>query len=424
MKRMQIFIDGRELINWTAAELSREKKDLTGSLSVNIFVENIPNIPIITNALQGQTIEVYIHEQIVFHGVIDKRRGSGSYLKRRRAANGQFAKGSVSTEEGREIQSAFGANGYRIELVARGKSKYLIDSSHRHRHGTILDTTDRQAIQALLEGHNIELDWQAEELPLNRVVFRDGAIVIDEIFRICNENCHFCYETADGKLRVVDVPEERGGDIILGFNIMEFSAEQSEDMANSEIIVKGHRSRRGIWGKDAILDTEIHIKDKWVQSYSPLTVQHAGEATEEALQRRAKWEADKRATESKQISLTVFDVIDSHGNAWDIGKLYYVEVPSEGIANDMECISLTYRVDAEGEISTKMTLAPPPSGNTADNRNNLLSKNKSENNLRSQRPENPNEYPQTWTSADIEQASDDILFNATRNPLLSTLPPA
>ena len=360
MGRMRLIVNGQELRNWVSASLTRRKSDLTGELSVDLFYANIPPIPVLGFAVQGVDIAVYVDNHLVFYGVIDTRQGRT--VMQPRDAKGRFARGQVDKSYGGELQRSIGQDGYSIRLVARGQTKYLIDCSHSHQSGTMRRVTDRHVIEELVRPYNIAVDCQAEPIQMERVVLRDGAVVADEIFRICNENCHFVYETRDGRLRVIDhVTEARGDNIILGQNILTVIAEQSESRANSEIRVKGHRNERGIWGRDAIIDAEIRVQDDWVSRHSPLTLQHYGDASPEALRRRAKWEADKRASESKNIRVEVFDLVDRNGVPWDIGQLHYVEIPPEGIFTDMECIELTYRGDIRGTLNNELTLAPQPS---------------------------------------------------------------
>lgn len=427
MGRARIFIGDSELRNWTSMKLSRKKKDLTGNLNVNIFMGNIPGNPIYINAVQGQDIRVYIDNQLAFYGIIDKRNGSSSSQSQNARRQILMGKSNNAPMDGK-FQYSLGKNGYKITLTARGQTKRLIDCSHTHKTGTFRDKTDRKAVEELIKEYGLELDWQSDEIPIDRFVLRDGATVIDEIQRICNENCKFVYETRDGKLRITDKAlQSRGEALILGKNILTFEAEQSEDRANSEIHVKGHRNKRGIWGQNAILDPIIRIKDNWVKSYSPLVIQHYGDATTEALQRRAKWEADKRSSESKRVTIDVFDIDSETGVPWDIGLIHYIEVPPEGIFTDMECIELTYNVENDGTLQTQLVLAPPPSSakNTAE-ANALLAEPVFEKTptagVNAASNMNVNVYPFAWSSALLAPVSTALTRSNEITNLLLTMP--
>jgi hypothetical protein len=156
-----------------------------------------------------------------------------------------------------------------------------------------------------------------------------------------------------------------GGDpLILGRNILTFNAEQSEDQSKSEIKVKGQRSKKEEWGEKALLKTFKEVKDNGAKGFVPLTVQHYGDSDDKTLERRGRFEANKRSTESKKITIEVFHVQTPSGQPWDIGNTHYVEVPPEGIFETFECVELTYSVNADGDLKTKLTLSPPPSGGT------------------------------------------------------------
>lgn len=348
--KFRVFIDGRELTGFTSARLSRSKSEMTGSLSLDFFFNYVPERPVVVDAARGREITVYVGSHLAFVGKLDKRKGR-----------------SIPAEQlgisGADVETSISKDGYSVTLTARGKTKYFMDSSHQHPTTNIKKTTNREVIQKLIETWGIELDWQAEEVKLPIVRLNDGGRVVDEIHKISNETCNFVYETRDGKLRVIDRPgTQMGVDLILGQNILTFSAEQSEDQANSDITVKGQRSDPEVWGEDAVLDRVRTVKDGWVTSKIPLVIQAYGDATDEALERRGKFEADKRASQSKKVNIDVFDIIQTNGQPWDIGLLHYVECPPEGVFDVFECVGLTYTIDAQGTLKTSLELAPPPSG--------------------------------------------------------------
>lgn len=440
IKPMRIFIGGEELVTYTSARLQRTKKQMTGSLTVEIFLDYVPSKPTIVNAVRGKEILVYVMGQLAFTGIIDKRRGK-TVKTQNRASNGQFAysggPGSLSEDSGGDVSVNFSkGSGYSVTLTARGRTKYLIDSSQTHPTGFFKKTSDKKVIETLVKEHNVVLQWDAEEIDEPKVTLRDGNRIYNEIFERCNQNCHFAYETRDGKLLITDGTNGTvGEDIILGQNILDFSAEQSEDQANSQITVKGHRTQKGVWGNDAVTQPVQTVADSWVGANIPLTIQHYGDATNEGLQRRAKFEADRRAAESKSVNVTVFHVAQQGGTPWDIGTVHYVEIPPEGIFDVLECVSLTYSVDAKSTLETQLELAPPPSqgvsGGAAGVGSGLLS---SVNNLLSDLTTKGiarrvqagvkivgGQYPSSWTSAALSAIANPInAITSVVNSLLAT----
>jgi prophage tail gpP-like protein len=359
MKPVVITIGGGELTNWTEMTLQRSKDELTGSLSVSIFAGAMPPSPLIRQAKAGAEIQVYIAGQLAFTGSIDKRQGSGA----KKGEKGTRAGGEDN--HGGSMSVSIGPNEYTIKLSARGKTKRLIDSSHQHPTTNMLKPTTKEVVEKLVEPWKTQVEWKGEVIKLDKQRFRDGARVVDELHRVALENCYFMYETRDGKLRVTDGvgSESGGGDaLILGQNILTFSAEQSEDEAKSKVKVKGQRSDKDKWGEEALLKTFKEVQDSWVKDFVPLTVQHYGDADDKTLERRARFEMNKRSTESKKITIDVFHVQTPSGQPWDIGNTHYVEVPPEGIFDVFECTELTYHVNAEKELKTTLTLSPPPSG--------------------------------------------------------------
>lgn len=358
MKPVALFIDGQELEHWTEMTLSRSKDELTGELNVGIFMGYIPESPCLVDACRGREITVYVGGHLAFIGIIDKRRGTGA-----KKGDDGTSKSQTSTNKFSSSQSlTIGPNEYNVKLTARGKTKYLIDSSHQHPTTNMMKPTTKQVVEKLVEPWKTEIEWMGTDIKLDKVRFRDGCRVSDELHRVCSENCYFMYETRDGKLRVTDdTGRSEGEPIVLGVNILSFSSEQSEDKAKSEIKVKGQRTDKEVRGKDALVETVKKVEDQWVGSYVPCCVQHYGDAKPEALERRAQFEANKRSSASKEVNLDVFHVQTPSGNPWDIGQLHYVEIPPEGIFDIFECTKLTYTIQADGELKTSLTLSPPPS---------------------------------------------------------------
>lgn len=356
MKPVVITVGGMELTTWTEMELTRSKKEMTGQLSVSIFAGAMPSVPIARMAAAGAPIQVYIGGHIAFTGSVDKRKGTG-------ARKGKWGTEGVHWGQSKaEVSTDIGPNAYTIRLNARGETKSLIDSSHQHPTTNMLKPTTKEVVEKLVEPFKIKLDWLGEVIKLDKVRFRDGARVIDELNRVAVENCYFMYETREGKLRVTDgIGSTASGDpLILGQNILEFQAEQSEDEAKSKIKVKGQRSKKNKWGEEAVLKTFKEVQDKAIKSFRPHIVQHNGDADEKTLERRARFEMNERNTSSKRLLITVFHV-QAMGAPWDVGNLHYVEVPVEGIFDMFECTALTYSVDHEKTLKTKIELSPPPS---------------------------------------------------------------
>lgn len=358
MKPVVITVGGAPLTTWTEMTLERTKEELTGSLNVTIFAGAMPSGPIARAAVAGAEICCYIAGQLAFVGTVDKRQGSG-------AKSGQEGTGDdeASGKGGTQASVNIGPNEYTIKLSARGKTKRLIDSSHQHPTTNMMQPTTKEVVEKLIEPFKTKLDWKAKPIKLDKMRFRDGARVVDELHRVGTENAYFMYETREGKLLVTDGVGGSGGDpLILGQNILTFSAEQSEDEAKSEVKVKGQRSKKDKWGEEATLKTFKKIKDSWVKDFAPHIVQHNGDATDEALERRARFEMNERSSKSKKITIEVFHVQTPSGSPWDIGNTHYVEVPPEGIFDVFECTGLTYNVDSEKTLKTTLTLSPPPSG--------------------------------------------------------------
>lgn len=358
-----IFANGVQIEQFTEARLSRSKSELTGTLSLTLFCSAMPDAPMLVNALKGAEITAYVGGHLAFVGKIDRRRGTGA---KGGSPGTTIEPSSGAGGDGGETGSVnVGADQYTLQLTARGKTKELIDSSHKHPTGTMLRPSTQEVVNELLQGTDISTEWLATEVKLDKVRFRDGATIFDELQRVGNENAYFLYETRDGNLRITDdTARTIGTALVLGQNILSFSAEQGEDTERSEIRVKGQRTANDSWGEAAVLDTEKTVTDSGSTNKAVVTLQHYGDGTPEALERRANFEANKRNAASKTVNVEVFGV-QSDGAPWDIGNIHYTEIPPEALFAPMECTGLTFIVDAQQTLKTVLTLSPVPTGGIA-----------------------------------------------------------
>lgn len=340
-----IVIGGQIFRGWTSARLKRSRKDLTGSLTVDVFFTFMPKNPVMRGVSSGKEIQVYVGGHLAFNGVIDKRGAGGK-------------KG----EGGASVSSTISSDAYRVTITARGKTKYLVQSSHDHPTGQMKNASVAEAVRELTKNFGIRIDDQSGDSDkIERVTFRDGAPVFSEIHRWTRENNILAYEGRDGTLKLEKAGNGREGEpLILGDNILEFSSEQSEDEQNNKITVKGQRTDPKVMGKAAI-KRKIEITDSSMKGYSPLVIQITGDATDIRLRKRAKLESDRRQQDSKEVSVEVFHVQSRTGQPWDLGLRHYVEIPPENIFDVFEVTDLEYEVDAKDKLKTKLTLSPVPS---------------------------------------------------------------
>jgi prophage tail gpP-like protein len=431
MKPVVITVGGGELTTWIEMTLLRKKDELTGSLSVIIFGGSVPPAPIVREAMAGAEIQAYVGGQLAFTGTVDARQGKADKADDKKMRKGTGIKAypgrqphPKGSSEGHGHEISIGPNEYTIHITARGKTKRLIDSSHQHPTTNMMQPTTKEAVEKLVEPWKTQLDWKGEVIKLDKMRFRDGNRVVDELHRIAMENCYFMYETRDGKLRVTDgVGSESGsGDpLILGQNILTFSAEQSEDEAKSKVKVKGQRTQKHKWGKKALEKTFKEVQNSSVKDFVPLTVQHYGDADDKTLERRARFEANKRNATTKKVTVEVFHVQTPSGQPWDIGDTHYVEIPPEGIFDVFECTELTYRVKHDKELKTTLVLTPPPSGGSGGSSGGFGLSSLSSNMGNARRSQagvtlTAGQYPDPWTGPQLTELPLMTLVEAAAKP--------
>lgn len=344
VKPVHIFVDRKELIGFTSLRLRRSKNEMTGELTIDVFMGWLPTEPVMIDATTNREVLVYIGGHLAFTGFIDRRMDT-----------------SFKKNDKVDRNLNIGPDSYNVTFTCRGKTRDMIDSSHQHPTGTFLRPSNRSAFEDLTAPFGTELEWEADEIDLDKVRLRDGGRVADELQRLCEQTSLYVYETRDGKLKVLDGSEAKTGEpLILGQNILNFQTDQAVDVQRNRVEVKGQRIETDVWGESAVVPTRATTEDSTVERFAPETVQVYGNATDEILARRVEFEINKRASQAKQVEVDVFHVQQTDLVPWDLGTIHYVEIPPAGVFDLMEVTELTYEVQADSTIQTKLVLAPAP----------------------------------------------------------------
>jgi prophage tail gpP-like protein len=259
-----------------------------------------------------------------------------------------------------EIPFSGDASSAAISVDARGKTKALVDASHKHKTGQIKGTSSKKAIEQLCKDCEIDVDFIGEDQEIKSWTLSDGNYTDYEIDKIATENGHYVYEDKQGRLRVTDdTARQSGRDLYVGQDsILSFSGKLSEGIAKAEITVKGKRTDPEVRGKARFNESLVKIKDKSVKTKSRVTIHHFGDGTKKSLERRAKFEAGKRAATTKSLTVDVFGA----SAEWDIGLLHNISIPMFDVNDQFECVGIDYEWGATS-CKTTLQFAPPPTAN-------------------------------------------------------------
>lgn len=371
MPLVVIMVGGQSINGWVNMKLNRERKNLTGNLTFEMFFTNLPANPQMRAIVAGAEISVYIVGNLAFVGTIDSRTGSGKgkhkgHHEHSQGLNDRNLAGvdrKGKNPSGAGVHSYADAESYKITVEARGKTKRLVDSSHDHPTGQMPNTTVPKIFQELTKNFKVQInDTSGDSTQIERAVFRDGAAVYTELARWAKEHNLIHFEDKTGKLNLTtDSAGGSGEPLILGMNILSFDATQSDGQGNSTITIKGQRSGMQHHGKDAV-QNKLVITNPSVNDYSPVIHQHNADASPERLKKRGKFENDRATQESKEVTIDVFSVQQTDGEPWDLNVTHYVEIPPEGIYNQFVVDSLTYFCEAKGTLKTELKLVPVAQG--------------------------------------------------------------
>ncbi len=363
----EIIVNGKKLVGWQECTLTRRRESLTWEATFTVFYDKMPTNPVMRDILPGAELQFYVGGNLAANGSVDSRSGASVKRGGRKGSHrvgGVGAHGLGSHYVGGDVGDDFmrsvdiSKDGYRVTFQCRGKAKAAADASHTHETGSMKKTTAKQAIEALVKPLKIEVEDKANLQDAIDRVFADGAMIRDEIHSILRFSGASIFETRQGKLKIAnDADEGSGVDLILGQNILNFSAEQTEEFQRSTIKIKGARLGPNQYGRDAVTKSTETLEVKSVKTLRSFVGQIAGDATQDRLRKAAKNEAATREMRSKTIAIDVFHVQQPSGEPWDLNVSHYVEIPPENIFDEFVTTEVTYQVSAD-EIKTRLTLAP------------------------------------------------------------------
>jgi len=218
-----VTIGGMMTGGWTSAKLRRARKEMTGTLTLECFYGSIPASPVLRNIASGAEVQVLVAGNVAFSGLVDRRNGRGKKRGKGGASSNKGANDDATFQRSVEI----GKDSYTITVTARGKAKRLVDSSHDHPQGMMRNVTVPEIFRKLIQNFNVELEDKSNNTTkIERAVFRDGGLVHNELRRWGTEANLNIFESREGKLSLTAPGQEQQGvDLILGQNILEFSAE-------------------------------------------------------------------------------------------------------------------------------------------------------------------------------------------------------
>lgn len=247
---------------------------------------------------------------------------------------------------------------HEVRCSGRSKSQDAIDCPPaKHKTGRIEKKTLLDAAKEFDEfGVGFTTDQQLK--PIDKIQRNPGETAFATIERYARREGLLLQGQPDGKIKITKAGTKRHAGALVERQppIKSFKVSFTAKDKRSPVVARGQRAL----GTDKkALRQEIQEFDPSVGRYRPLVVFVEGDADDEKLKKRAKWEVSRRAGNACTVSVTVTGWRDEAGELWEPGRLMAIQFLSERIDQDMSLSSVNFKQSLKDGTTAELEFCDP-----------------------------------------------------------------
>ncbi|WP_066651744.1 MULTISPECIES: phage baseplate assembly protein [Sphingomonas] len=321
-----LFVNGQELSGWENVEITLRVEGFPNSFAVSVSAK--PGL----NAKAGDECRVLMGNDPVITGYVD-----------------------------RDSETA-DARSHMISLLGRGKTQDLVDCSAEWEGGQIADSDALQIATKLAQPYGIAVELgegasAGPKVPQFNVNYSETPAEI--IQRVARNAGLIAFEDGDGKLILSSVGSKTAmSGIAYGKNVLRFNVENSIDGRFSNYVCM-------YFSVDPFQDIPgsnffYQVNDLNVKRHRQLDIfVESGAVDIKAFtEKRARWEANRRAGRGNLVRATVDSWRDSGGKLWTPNTLIPVELPRNRGGTPLILTEVTFRRSNDNGTTADLVLMP------------------------------------------------------------------
>lgn len=285
-----VVADGREFAGWEDVSIRYAMKEATRSFSLST-TEQVGQ----WNFPPGTKIEIYANADLVLKGYVNRYSPNGS------------------------------KTAHSVTIEGRSTSQDLVDCAAVHPKGFEKDMDPAELGQKLDHfGVGVKADVPLRKEPYLQIY--QGETAFQAIERYLRNQGAALKGEADGSVTATNASAAKRHKGILweGANIIDYSADLSDDRRFSETTVKG-QGRHGT--KPEHLRIKETVLDEIVKRYRPRLIVAETDTDAARAKERATHEKERSASESVKANVTTQGWRDDAGELWDTNRLIYTYSP-------------------------------------------------------------------------------------------------
>lgn len=318
---VRLVVAGKAFAGWQEVEIERGLDALAGGFRM-AFTETFPDQPEQWQIEPGDACEVWIGEDRVMTGWIDRREGSATVDR------------------------------HQLEISGRERTSDLLDCSAVHKPGSWTNRKLEQIAAELAQPFGVKVTAVASTgAAFRRFALQQGESVFEAIERMARQRGVLAVTTEAGDLEFRRPGAVQAGyRLVLGENLESITHTNDISDRFSEYHLKG----------DAADDSRpnAQAKDPAVRRHRPLLIVNDDDSTAATLTDRAKWEATVRAGKAQTVAAQVSGWRTASGALYRPDRVAPVSAGLLGLDASLLIVSVRYELNERGS-RCQLGLAPP-----------------------------------------------------------------
>lgn len=330
MAELHLVVDGRRYEGWKSVRVTRSMESVAGSFSLDVsdrWARQETPWPI----REEDACRIEIAGQVVIDGYVD-------------------------------VQSiAVSATSRSLSYQGRDRTAALVDCSADLAKWTFRQATVLDIAAAVAAPHGVSVSLQpglALPRPLPKLVVSPGSTAFSVIEQAAAAAGVMVMSDGQGGLVFARSGTARAAPLVYGRNLLDVAVDYAAADRFSSYLVLAQ-----VGGTDAAAGGATRIRgaalDAGVRRTSRLhIIRPETGATAEYAQRRADWEARRRAARAETVTASVLGWTQPDGALWPINALASVDAAPVGVRGDLLISEVDFTKDARGEV-TRLRLVRP-----------------------------------------------------------------
>jgi len=252
---------------------------------------------------------------------------------------------------------------YELTLQFRGQASELVDSSPDHESGQFNRQKPAQIIRAMMQGFKTQLQEKGggSAQQAERFIIAEGETIERAARRCAREYGLLLYENPEGNwVLASELGMGGGGRLEIGRDFTQWSVKADIVPRFTKLGMVG----TGIPTDDKYGGGQQGTEQIWNQAQGMmggggggmanrmLRVLVDGDHTKQSIEKRGKFEQQRRSSSGLNVTLKTATWTDEGGQLWEVAKSYHVKIPVDQVDDDCKLTEVEFELTPDSRSAT------------------------------------------------------------------------